>query len=51
MTSFSPKNDGWYFENFSEGDFTWDLFRESYLGVNPTENCVEAPLDCAFLFT
>jgi hypothetical protein len=48
MTSFSPKNDGWYFENFSEGDFTWDLFRESYLGVNPTENCVEAPLDCAF---
>ena len=53
---FDPAVDGWYFENWGETsphcigscDFSWDLFREAYLGVNPTHDCVEAPLDCAF---
>ena len=48
--------DGWYFSNWGEEtpycvgscEFSWDLFREAYLGINPTDNCVEAPLDCAF---
>jgi hypothetical protein len=53
---FDPQKDGWYFENWGEAppyclgscDFTWDLYRKTYLGINPTHNCVEAPLDCAF---
>ncbi len=53
---FLPSRDGWYFENWGESgdfcigscDFTWDMFRTTYLGVNPTHDCVEAPLDCAF---
>lgn len=46
---FNPKVDGWSFENWGEDSgFDWGLFRETYLGVNPTEDCVEAPLDCSF---
>ena len=53
---FDPATDGWYFENWGEQspycltscDFSWDLFRQTYLGVNPTHDCLEAPLDCAF---
>lgn len=56
MQEFNPIVDGWYFENWGEhGDhcigsceFSWDLFRRTYLGINPTHDCVEAPLDCAF---
>ena len=53
---FDPKVDGWYFENWGEQsphcvgscDLSWDLYRQTYLGINPTNNCVEAPLDCGF---
>jgi len=47
---FDPAKDGWYFKNWGESsDFSWDLYRETYLGINPTNNCPdEAPLDCAF---
>lgn len=53
---FDPAKDGWYFENWGEAppyclgscDFSWDLYRQAYLGINPTHDCVEAPLDCAF---
>ena len=53
---FDPKRDGWYFSNWGEKsphcvgscDFSWELYRQTYLGINPTHDCVEAPLDCAF---
>jgi hypothetical protein len=53
---FDPALDGWNFENWGEVspncidscDFSWDLYRQSYLGINPSNNCLEAPLDCAF---
>lgn len=46
---FDPTLNGWYFENWGEAtDFSWDLFRKTYLAINPTHDCVEAPLDCAF---
>jgi hypothetical protein len=53
---FDPAVDGWRFENWGESgsncvgscELSWDLFRKAYLGINPTQNCVEAPLDCAF---
>jgi hypothetical protein len=46
---FNPKVDGWLFENWGEASgFDWDLFRDTYLGVNPTEDCLEAPFDCSF---
>lgn len=53
---FDPKLDGWYFSNWKEEspncvgscEFTWDLYRQTFLGVNPTHNCVEAPLDCLY---
>ncbi len=48
-TDFDPDLNGWYFRNWGEGpEFGWDLFRDSYLGINPTHDCVQAPLDCAF---
>ena len=46
---FDPRVNGWFFENWKEAtDFSWDLFRKTYLAINPTHNCLEAPLDCAF---
>ncbi len=53
---FDPKLDGWYFSNWKEEnpncvgscEFTWDLYRQTFLGINPTHDCVEAPLDCAY---
>lgn len=46
---FDPEINGWFFKNWPEtSEFDWNLFRDSYLGINPTQNCVQAPLDCAF---
>jgi len=53
---FDPAIDGWYFSNWEElapncvgsCEFSWDLYRQAYLGINPTHDCVEAPLDCAY---
>jgi hypothetical protein len=47
--TFDPDRNGWIFENWGETSaFSWDLFRRTYIGINPTHDCVEAPLDCAF---
>ena len=45
---FDAARDGWWFKNWGKAGFSWDLFHETYLGINPTEDCVRAPLDCAF---
>jgi len=46
---FDPNVHGWFFGNWGETtEFTWDLYRDTYLGINPTQNPVQAPLDCAF---
>ena len=29
-------------------EFPWDNYRDAYLGINPTHDCIEAPPDCAF---
>ncbi len=48
-SEFDPAVNGFYFENWGEAsDFSWDLFTRTYLAINPTQDCVEAPLDCAF---
>ena len=46
---FDPKSDGWSFENWNDTvPFTWDLYRKTYLAINPTNDPVEAPLDVAY---
>ncbi len=48
LDEFDPKRDGWSFENFTTADLSWDLYRRTYLAINPTENVIESPLDVAF---
>ena len=49
LTPFDPVAEGWSFENWREATpFSWDLMRRTYLAINPTDDIVEAPLDCAF---
>lgn len=48
LDEFDPKRDGWSFENFQTPDLSWDLYRRTYLAINPTENVIESPLDVAF---
>ncbi len=54
---FDPAVDGWYFVNWGEElpncvegscDLSWELYRRTYIGINPTHDCWQAPLDCAF---
>jgi hypothetical protein len=51
LDEFDPKRDGWFFNNWGEDvnmPFSWDLYRKTYLAINPTNDPVEAPLDVAF---
>jgi hypothetical protein len=56
MTEFDPARDGWYFKNWGEAapyclgscDLSWDLYRQTYLGIVPEAEKYEAPLDLAF---
>jgi hypothetical protein len=49
LDEFDPQTNGWFFGNWNEpADFSWDLFRRTYLGVNPTPDPIAAPLDVAF---
>jgi len=49
LDEFDPKRDGWSFENWGDTvPFSWDLYRQTYLAINPTNDPVEAPLDVAF---
>ena len=49
LDEFDPQTNGWFFGNWGEAtDFSWDLFRRTYLGVNPTPDPIAAPLDVAF---
>jgi hypothetical protein len=47
LDTFDPKRDGWSFENFSTDDMSWDLFRRTYLAINPSKNFA-APMDLLF---
>jgi hypothetical protein len=49
IVEFDPTRDGWFFDNWQEtAPFDWDLYRRTYLAINPTDDLVEAPLDVAF---
>lgn len=56
MKTLDPQTDGWHFENWGEKgtyclgpcEFSWDLYRETYLGINPKQDSLEAPADCGF---
>ena len=49
LDSFDLAHDGWSFHNWTETtDFSWDLYRRTYLAINPTNDVVAAPLDVAF---
>jgi hypothetical protein len=46
---FNPVRDGWSFANWGESsDFSWDLYRRTYLGINPTNDPIAAPFDSTF---
>jgi hypothetical protein len=34
---FNPKSDAWYFNNFTTATLSWDDFRETFIGIAPTE--------------
>ena len=39
LDEFDPRHDAWQFENWGEGsDFSWDLYRRTYLAINPSND-------------
>lgn len=47
LDTFDPLRDGWSFENFSTPELSWDLYRRTYLAINPSKS-IASPLDLAF---
>lgn len=45
---FKPERDGWSFINWDDANLSWELFRRTYLGINPTNDPIAAPLDSAY---
>ena len=44
LDEFDPQTNGWFFENWGEtAPFSWDLFRRTYLAINPTQDVIAAP--------
>jgi hypothetical protein len=49
VNEFDPTRDGWSFANWPEAsDFSWELYRRTYLAINPTNDPTASPLDVAF---
>jgi hypothetical protein len=49
LDEFDPRSDGWFFGNWGEAaPFTWDLYRRTYLAINPSHDPIAAPLDSTF---
>ncbi|NQX13467.1 hypothetical protein HQQ80_17710 [Microbacteriaceae bacterium VKM Ac-2855] len=47
LDTFDPRRDGWSFQNFTTTDLSWDVYRRSYLAINPSKSAA-SPLDLAF---
>lgn len=47
LDTFDPLRDGWSFQNFTTADLSWDLYRRTYLAINPSQSAA-SPLDLAF---
>ena len=45
---YDPRRDGWAFKNFNTKSLPWDVYRDTFIDVWPTEDAVAAPLDAFF---
>ncbi len=39
---------GWRFHNFTDSTFSWDIYRDTFIGIYPTEDAVASPFDVLF---
>src|SRR4029453_10098062 len=44
---YASKN-GWRFLNFSDATFSWDLYRDTFIGIPPTEDPWSSAFDVLF---
>lgn len=44
---YASKN-GWWFHNFSDATFSWDLYRDTFIGIPPTEDPWSSAFDVLF---
>lgn len=44
---YAAKN-GWRFHNFSDPTFSWDLYRDTFIGIPPTEDPFSSAFDVLF---
>jgi hypothetical protein len=51
LTPFDPTKESWSFSNWKDATYSWDLYRRTYLAINPTQNAIEAPSDSLFYET
>ena len=45
---YDPQKDGWAFKNFNTPTLPWDVYRDTFIGVWPSQDAVAAPLDVFF---
>jgi hypothetical protein len=42
------KDNGWWFKNFKDATLSWDIYRDMFIGIPPTESVVASPFDALF---
>ena len=42
------QSNGWYFDNFKDAVFPWDVYRDTFIGIPPAEDPVASPFDTLF---
>jgi hypothetical protein len=42
------KDNGWWFKNFKDPTLSWDIYRDTFIGIPPTENAVASLFDTLF---
>ncbi len=48
LAQYSVATDGWSFKNFNTKPMPWDVYRDTFIGIPPTEDAVSSPFDALF---
>ncbi len=46
--TFDVERDSWYFDNFETDPLTWDIYRDTFIGVPPTRDPLSSAFDVLF---
>jgi hypothetical protein len=48
LAQYAVEKDGWSFRNFKTKPMPWDVYRDTFIGIPPTEDAAASPFDALF---